>query len=247
MNINFVIIASQRTGSNMLVSALENHPHVRCHGELFRRENVKMSGALKILKLLTANFQSVEYRDTHYKEYLEAVNEKDGKGFLFGFKLMFNQSEQAMNWLIQEPRIKKVLLFRENLLAMYASHQIAKATGQGAVRVGGEVRQAKVAFNPKHFKRFLKNHTKRYKEAKKQLKKRPASEWIEVGYPEICKIEKIAGVMEFLGVDANIAPIIISTVKRNSNNIVERFINPDAVIEHLKTIDRMAWAEEHVD
>jgi len=39
--VDFVILASQRTGSNMLVSLLDAYPGVRCHGELFRKRGVE--------------------------------------------------------------------------------------------------------------------------------------------------------------------------------------------------------------
>ncbi len=244
MNTNFVIIAAQRTGSNMLVSALDNHPKIRCHGELFRRKNLNMKGALKVLRTIPSEFQSEDYRDIHFREYLEAVKGTDGKKPFFGFKLMLNQSETARAGLIENSNVKKVLLFRENLLAVFSSSLIAKATGQGAVVQGKEVIQAKVQFEPKRFEKFRKNHDKRFKEARQKLAGRPGIEWIETEYLKICKLEGIAEVMQFIGVDPETASITVKTAKRNPSNILDRFTNPEAVLAHLKLIGKGNWVDE---
>lgn len=37
----FIIITRSRTGSNLLISLLNNHPEIEAHGEIFRRLNGK--------------------------------------------------------------------------------------------------------------------------------------------------------------------------------------------------------------
>ncbi len=246
MAIDFVLIASQRTGSNMLVSVLDSHPSIRCHGELFRRKNVKGVGALKVLSEIDDVYASEEYREQHYREYLDAVRStEEDQNVLFGFKLMLNQAENARAEIVNDQAVKKVLLYRENALAVYASNLIARATGQGVAIVGREIKQAKVGFDEERFEKFLRNYVSRYEEVRNQLRKRPRSEWMELSYVNACKPEGIEKVLGFLGGNSKGIALSSKTAKRNSSVIVDRFSNPEIVKDHLKKIGRSEWAEEN--
>ena len=228
----------------MLVSALDNHPRVRCHGELFRRKNLHLATDLGFLDQIDPAYKDYEFRRDNFQEYLQLVKEADGSKDLFGFKLMLGQARGVRETLIQDTRIKKILLSRDNLLAVFASNRIAKATGQGIVRVGDELKQAKADFDPKQFERFRGRIDSLYKQVREQLRIRPKSEWMETKYPDICSNEEIARVMRFIGADSGAAPITVQTVKRNTDNILDRFSNPKDVLAHLEKVGRMDWVRE---
>ncbi len=242
--IDFVLLATQRTGSYMLVSALDNHPRVCCHGELFRKKNLHLATDLSFLDQIDPAYKDYEFRRDNFQEYLQLVKKVDGSKDLFGFKLMLGQAKRVRETLIQDVRIKKILLYRDNLLAVYASNRIAKATGQGIVHVGDELKQAKVDFDPKQFERFRERIDLLYKQVREQLKVRPRNEWMETQYPDICRDEEIARVMRFIGAEPGEAPISVRTVKRNTGNILDRFTNPKDVLTHLEKVKRMDWVRE---
>ncbi len=107
--VDFVILASPRTGSTYLVNALDTHPEIHCRGELFGyyifrnfpyvkylrfRHNAGESQIIRILKAawnfiirqLLVLFAT--YRDLNPHAYLEKWREKKPAARYFGFKLL---------------------------------------------------------------------------------------------------------------------------------------------------------------
>ena len=245
MSSHFIILASQRTGSNMLVSVLDGHPEIRCHGELFRRNNVGKKGALKVLKKIDPAYESADYRDLHHVDYINAVRkaEKDNSRF-FGFKLMLNQAENAHAGFINNTDYRKILLRRDNLLAVYSSNLIARETGQGNVKAHQEVKPAQVIFKPKGFLRFLGKHTEKYQAERNRLDRGAGNDYLEISYLDICKKSGTEEVFRFIGVDPEMGSGRTDTRKRNTSKILERFSNPETVKSCLADLDHLDWLDE---
>ncbi len=242
--VDFVILASQRTGSNMLVSLLDAYPGVSCHGELFRQQRVNQKGALRVLKRLPPEFADGEYRAAEFADYLRRVRKLSPKNDYFGFKLMLNQAPQAREALIRDSGCRIVLLYRENLLAVYSSNLIAKATGQGNARVDQEVRTDKVEFVEKRFARFCEKHENTYRDVRRDLERHARERCLDISYLDICQAEGIGKIEQFLGVSKPPDPIAPATAKRNPSRIVDRFSNPELVLDYLERAGRSAWSHE---
>ena len=199
-DLDFVILASQRTGSNMLVSLLDVYPDVRCHGELFRKQRVAKKGALKILNELPEAYEDGSYRDANFSEYLRLVRELSTPETFFGFKLMLNQALEARKAIIRKSKSKIILLYRENLLSIYSSNLIAKSTGQGNARNGSEIKTEKVEFEEDRFTRFCENHLRNYEEARRDIKEFASGRFLEISYLQICSAQGMSEIEAFLGV-----------------------------------------------
>ena len=124
--IDFVVISAPRTGSNHLCSML-NLEDMVMHFELFRVGEIDFqtgSGAhLEMMDL------SPEERDRDPIEFLQKVKAAEILPVV-GFKLFPWQNDKLAETLIVDPSIRKVILHRENLLAMYASKRIAEQTNR---------------------------------------------------------------------------------------------------------------------
>lgn len=238
----FVIVAHQRTGSNMLVSALDSHPGVRCHGELFRTNVKSYNGGLKVIALLDVAYHDDAYQEEHWKGFLDDVVAASGRADAVGFKLMLNQSELVRNALIADPGYKKILLKRDNMLSVYSSHKIAKETGQGSARRTAEIKKARVLFDPKQFERFCKRYQKRYSDVENALEA-SGQEFFRTSYMEVIKPEVIRDILEYIGADRELE-WEVGTKKRNSPVLTERFSNPEEVEQYLAGIDRLDWLRE---
>jgi LPS sulfotransferase NodH len=114
---HFLILTSGRTGSSHLVSLLDSHPDLCCFGELFRQAEASFP------------FFYVNTPHTDPREYLASLAGRVGNR-LMGFKLtahcMTIHPEAAS--LLQDARVRVILLRRANLLAQAVSGSLAKAT-----------------------------------------------------------------------------------------------------------------------
>ena len=229
----------------MLVSVLDGHPQVRCHGELFRRNKVGKKGALKVLRKIDPAYESADYRDEHHDAYIKAVRkaEKDKSPF-FGFKLMLNQADNARAGFIKNGDYRKILLRRDNLLAIYSSNLIVRETGQGNVKQHQQVARVRVEFKPRGFYRFLDKHLEKYEQARRLLAGSVGDDFLETSYLDICTAEGMDAVFRFIGANPALNPGSTGTKKRNTSQIVERFTNPDVVESCLADLGHLDWLDE---
>ena len=238
----FVIIASQRTGSNMLVSALNSHPDVVCHGELLRKNKKHFKGAVKIITLLDERYHDENYQMNHWRDYIDAVVEASGQVDAIGFKIMLNQHDEARHALIADPGYKKILLKRENVLSVYSSNKVARETGQGVAGRFAEVKIAQVAFVAKGFERYCAKYEERYQGAEDELQA-SGQRFHRTTYADICNPEGIGNVLKFIGADRSL-PWEAKTKKRNSSVLTDRFSNPEAVVEYMNRTGKSHWLQE---
>ena len=136
----FVILAEQSSGSNMLKSAFENHPDTVMFGELFMplvdmdAYNDSILPFLpKLLTELPFYFRYKTIRDKYPYQFIKCVARKYSKGTYFGFKLMLKQNDKLAEKLIASKDWKKIVLYKENMLAAYTSRLHARETGSGNV------------------------------------------------------------------------------------------------------------------
>ena len=106
----FVVIATARTGSNLLISLLRNHSDMRVHGERFTHLNGKTCRQI--------------YHAVYPKKSLKKV---------VGFKIFYcdpqNTKDREVWKLLQnDTTIKIIHLQRKNLLRSYISYLIARKT-----------------------------------------------------------------------------------------------------------------------
>jgi len=240
--IRFVIIAQQRTGSNMLVSALDSHPGVRCLGELFRMGKKPDKGVGFVVSMLDDIYHDESYQVKHWRDYLDAVVEASGHVDAVGFKIMLNQDRNVMQALVADSGYKKIFLNRENILSVYSSHKIAKETGQGAAGLSIQVKKAQIEFVPEEFEKFRARYQRRFKAAEKVLET-SGQDYYKTTYTEITTAEGINGVLGYVGVDSK-QGWKVGTQKRNSPILTERFSNPQAVEDYMREIGRSDWLRE---
>jgi LPS sulfotransferase NodH len=130
MPVFFVVLGLHRTGSNLLISALDAHKEVAVSGELFqeRESSRKFSGA-------TAG--GVYYRDgTDGAAFINQHvfhDRYDPTIVAAGFKLFYSHATlgpASSVWprLIQDERMRIIRMQRQNLLDMYLSNEVAIRT-----------------------------------------------------------------------------------------------------------------------
>jgi LPS sulfotransferase NodH len=230
----FVIIGRQRSGTTLLRHALSRHPNVICHGEIFNRNGMRgLKGrARKVLPSLAT------LRESDPIAFLDHFLAAHDRGRV-GFKLLLRQNQTVMSEIIRR-QWPLIILRRQNLLARYSSHMIAKSTGQHCVRNGTTVIREQLTFNAAEFERYCRQDNNLWR-----------SEYEDIGIPkkildlDYCDVafgDGLARCFEFLGLEPmEVAPCL---QKLNSSDIVSRFTNPDDVLAYLARVGRMDWRTE---
>lgn len=134
----FVILTTERTGSNLLVSLLNNYEHCFCGGELFNNDNIAADRIpwLEIPDAERAGLLALRKTDTtEFWHQLCAIGLSKGHRAI-GFKLMYahTRRQQTLLETIRADRsIRIIHLTRRNLLRRLVSEQQARATNQWAL------------------------------------------------------------------------------------------------------------------
>jgi LPS sulfotransferase NodH len=140
----FVIVAAERTGTNLLVSLLNQHEYCLCGNELFNPVNIARD---------TIPWPDIAEPE---RERLIALRRADAVEFwkdlcatslsrgyrAVGFKLMYSHglTERALlEYLLVDRGIRVIHLTRRNLLRRLVSERQARATNQWAVVSGAKV------------------------------------------------------------------------------------------------------------
>jgi LPS sulfotransferase NodH len=128
--IRFVILAAPRTGSNMLCTLLGSHADILCHHELFNPADVYCALELRGGSL---DLGGVGERDRDPLAFLERVWSAHLGHSHVGFKMTHRQNQVALDAVLRDSDVRKIVLRRENRVRTFVSRLIAEKTGQWEV------------------------------------------------------------------------------------------------------------------
>ena len=252
-NMRFVIITSRRSGSSHLVNVLGGHPDVLCHGNIFS------SGMMPVFlpdgagnsgrQMSDLKSELKELRDTSPRAFLDRVYGMDHGRAAVGFKIFPHQNDKIMRRLINDDSVRKVVLFRSNVLAIYSSEMAGRLTSQWCVQVGAEQQEPalKVRFDENEFVEFCRQHMEFYSRTLGRLSSKGKSYYL-IRYEEVNEPLFLQGLLNFIGADSQ-KPILDSQqrkkqVKQNSPDVVSRFSNADDVRAFLESKNLLSWGYE---
>jgi hypothetical protein len=248
----FVMFAMPRTGSSWLRTILNSHPDITCYGALFRNRRLKPKELGRLLEAPDPRFYGVDYRMANFETVLEAVLSATPPTRHIGLKHMagaqkkrrllkreVGAQQRVRDYLAKDPQYRKVVLRRDNLLAVYASNLLAKATGQGSVRRNVEMKKAPILFSHKEFAAF----SSRYDKAYTDLRAICEGEVLEIEYNALRQGDDMGRLADFFDVDTE-RMVFDTTQKRGNDSIIDRFENRADALAYLKRVDREQWAAE---
>jgi hypothetical protein len=235
----FVMFAMPRTGSSWLRTALDSHPDITCYAALFRNHRWGKNEFRRLLQSPDPRFYEVDYRMANFELALEEIFEATPPTRHVGLKHMAGAQPKIRDYLAKNPQYRKVVLRRDNLLAVYASNLLVKATGQGSARRNVEVKRAPIFFDQKEFNVL---HS-RYEEEYRELRALCVGDVIEVEYNRLRQGEDMSRLAEFFDVDPA-QMVLDTTTKRGNDSIVDRFENRNEALAYLKDFDHEQWAVE---
>jgi hypothetical protein len=223
----FVIISIPRTGSNLLCGALDAHPEIICHYELFHK---------------VAIYHSSKYGDECVKDYSVKKRNQDPNAFLnhlfefrfgkhaktIGYKIFAGHNDSLLDELIQDRKVKKIILKRDNLFLAYVSHLEAQRSGVYVVVKEKEnstkANDFKVTVDLKKFKYFEKINSTFFENIENLLRS-SSQEFISLDYNSALSDENRIKLLKFLSVSVNPELLELEYSKQNKRSIEERIAN----------------------
>ena len=171
---------------------------------------------------------------------LQEILAKNTEKSAIGFKHHLSGAREISDFVLGLQR-RKILLTRNNYLAAYSSQKIAELTGQGAVRALSDapIIKARAQFDAAEFRAFCTTRTSLYAEARTHA----VGLSLEIDYVDARKDAGMAKIARFLKIDPRGfgQP---RTAKRNSDDIVSRFLNKDDVLAYLREHGFEHWTVE---
>jgi len=228
----FVILAVPRTGSNLLCTLLNSHPHVLCHHELFNPNGIFYALEYRDGSL---NLGSLEARDREPFSFLQRVWEHPQGAFCIGFKMTRGQDAAIMQNLIDDSGVLKILLYRRNRLKTFVSELIARQTDQWEVYAEEELAtdKPKLHIDVESLKAHCELNEKFYNDIKHALNT-GQQPYIEMAYENIFSTSEHIRVLEFLRVEATQMRLMQASVKQNNSDLrtlVENFQELEQALE----------------
>ena len=127
----FIVFGGARTGSNMLVFALNSSREIACFGELFRFMDDSID--FRVAGYNKHSAADLELRNGDFSRFLDQRIFVEMRGVVaVGFKIHYTHFfgfPGLKEWLAEQHDIRVVHLRRRNLLRMLVSTEIAKTTG----------------------------------------------------------------------------------------------------------------------
>jgi hypothetical protein len=231
---------------------LGGHPEIFCHGNVF-------AGHMMAVFWPKANRPSAsetamtksdlrQLRDADPDAFLDRVFSMNFDRAHVGFKIFRGQNDEILHKLVLDPSVRKVVLFRRNVLANYSSAMIAKASDTWDVVKDETAEEVKrVQFEEGDFIKFHNNFIRYYKSVISDLNA-SKQQYHFINYEDINDAAMLNSLINFLGADTgskiNMKEIRKQQVKQNTSDILQRFSNPEDVVAFLTKYDRLHWKYE---
>ena len=230
----FCIISQPRSGSNRLISLLNSHPAIVCHGELFHgvaiysklRRWPELSTADKFVALLARNIAPRRFLNDHISQSRDAWPRANA----IGFKHFPFNSRRVLRYISRSQAYEVIYLKRNNTVLQYASDRTARKTNIWLSKASRRhYRKAEsVRFSMRDFSRYVARLDHYDKVVRSALR---GKSFLEIAYEDMDPLLPV--IQERLGVEA--LKLRSRMQKQGPDDWVERFSNPDRVLKALKS------------
>ncbi|HEY8698283.1 MAG TPA: hypothetical protein VIM02_11740 [Rhizomicrobium sp.] len=237
----FVILAASRTGSSHLREYLSRHEEVRCFGELLSNHSAVPEGVgrRKVEKATLLHDVAGLTRSDPIKA-LEQIYSRETKKPIVGFKMLSKHAPPVMACVLADNGVTKILLYRANALARYASLLASRETKTW----NATPERPKLTFDPADFRKSTAGYVGFYRKTLATLNERRQPYFL-IRNDELDSELRLEQLLFFLGAQGPTPPLEGSRVRsRGASDIAGRFANSGDVFDYLKENDLMHWAYE---
>jgi LPS sulfotransferase NodH len=188
----FAVVCHARTGSNFLCGALDSHPSVLCHHEVFHRDGIHYSLSHRDR---FAHVGTAAERDADPQSFLDRLLADDRGHAAVGFKVMRGQNPDIVEAVLRDRAIRKLVLRRENRVRVFVSKLRAlKADVFAHVGYDGVA----VRVDPAELLAFVDDYDRFYAGVDAALGRQPA---LRLSYERLAEPGTLAQALTFIGVE----------------------------------------------
>ncbi len=159
----FVILATMRTGSNLLEQIIAGLPGIHCHGEAFNPNFIEGPRKQQALGW------TIPERDADPRGFLDAMIEFGGNR-LSGFRLFDGHSPIVQARVLRDPACARIVL-RRDPLDSFVSLKIAQETDQWMLRNPRRRQTARIRFVASEFGAYRRRHIQHYDQIEAGLRR----------------------------------------------------------------------------
>jgi len=242
----FVIVGIRRTGTTLIRTTLNNHPDIKCYGEVFnfgrrfkRRRGHRCEGSYRryINEIPAGHIPDIVCRQPTVKSFLDNLYSHP-EARSVGFKLTMTQKNrfpQVMPYF-KEHNVHVIQVIRRNILKTLVSRSVKKVTGQSHTTTGMKKTQINL-----EIPRLLPELERFDAENKQWEKDCVGLPYMKVYYEDFVanKVPHLEGMLSFLGMEVR-QDIGSHLRKGNPDDLSEIILNYDEVHDHLGK-SRFAW------
>ena len=216
--VRFVIFAAPRTGSNLLCGLLNAHPDVLCHHGVFNPDGIHYAHD-------ESDFvRDISDRDADPLRFVERIWAAAARRRAVGFKMNRGENGVAVDALLRDLAVRKILLKRRNRVRAYVSETIAKMTGLWE-SYGAPDRASipAIRVDPVELRRHAALNA-RYYAALESVLAATGQAWLETEYESLANRYEIARILSYLDV-SDVTVLDAQTFKRGPADLQEVVAN----------------------
>ncbi|QDP01793.1 hypothetical protein [Thalassotalea sp. PS06] len=239
----FVIFGAMRSGSNLLQEKLNYFDDLLCLGELYNPSFVGVDRP-HINKFSYAGYgrndpDSRKKRQQDPFLLIQKVQEQAKKeGKIPGFRLFDGHNKDVRRVLLNNPRVRKVLLQR-NLVDSFISLELARESGQWVKRDEKAPKVTQVHFDIDEFEQYVAK-TQRYFSAVKQRLDETNQPYKLIDYQDVLDDQSVEDIARFVGSKQSMQQQQTTLRKQNKGSIEDKVINFDQVKDYLNSFNKSA-------
>jgi len=223
------------------VGALDGIPGIKCYAELFHPRGVfRKFGATSRPRTLGERIER-KIRTLFPVPYLNITTFITGLRYkAVGFKLFPDHNRTMLDHIMADDSWSIIFLWRENLLALYSSHLIAESTGAWVSVDKAAINRQTVHFDRADFVKYRDRIMNVRTGILERLEKRS---YFSLEYEDIR--DRFVEIFDYVGLPPQPSALESSpTVRQNSAKVLERFDNPEEVLECLTEMGLRHWCGE---
>ncbi|HEX4861312.1 MAG TPA: hypothetical protein VFV07_08750, partial [Rhizomicrobium sp.] len=217
-------------------------PEIHCCGEIFMPESVNIRwplarGGRRAVRELEHELKAQRGHDP--RGFLERLFTLDFEKPVVGFKIFPGHHPAMLDDILADRGVLKIVHYRTNILARYASNLAARETGD----FGKHGSKPPVAFDAAQFTRYHDEQAGFYDGLLRRLAASGQSYHLS-RYDEINNEAAMLAVFKFLGAEPSMPPLPEHPAIRGGTDVLARFSNPKEVRAFLRERDLLHWARE---
>jgi FkbM family methyltransferase len=234
----FVIYGAMRTGSNYLVSLLNQFEGVVCHGEAFNPGFVGLREDYYAKLEMTR--EDPAKRDADIGKFYNAILERENPAILCGFKMFPGHNPDILRRTLSDPSLVKIILKRDVLTSFISLCQ-AETSGVWMIQDGNKQTRSqsqarsdvKIAFDGPRFLRYRQRVHDFYREVEESLRN-TGQNYLHLWYKDLTAPSTVRSLEQLLNRNA---PAKLNSrkllVKQNLSAPHERVSNVREMIDFL--------------